>query len=172
MKCGQVKRVNIIVKHSSSYHYFSQPGTGNFAELSICFVVQNRPAVPNPKQTVHFIFFDSEPRALLYTNGNSWSCVILPVSFIKSCRVESLQQEMDHYVEGVLVWSVKHVPIGPKITLNIVRIKFNVESNVKNNLNVTPSRISHTYTVCYTDVRTDSRSQVDVFHVNVGFAGD
>lgn len=60
VKSGQMRRMNTIVKHNS-YHYFSQPGAGNFAELSICFVVQDRPAVPNPKQTFHFYFCTMNP---------------------------------------------------------------------------------------------------------------
>ncbi len=47
----------------------------------------------------------------------------LPVCLLESCRVEFLQQEMDNYVEGILVWFVKHIPVGHKITFNIVRIK-------------------------------------------------
>lgn len=59
MKCAteQMRRINIIVTSSNSYHYFPQPSTGNLAKLSIRFVVQNRPAIPNKQvifMTVNF----------------------------------------------------------------------------------------------------------------------
>lgn len=49
VRSGQMKED----EHSNSYHYFSQPSAGNFAELSICFMVHNRPAVPNTQQIFH-----------------------------------------------------------------------------------------------------------------------
>lgn len=41
----------------------------------------------------------------------------LPVRFMISCRVEFDQQEMCHYVEGIFVWSIKHVPVNIYTTI-------------------------------------------------------
>lgn len=65
-------------------------------------------------------------------NNIVWSHQTLPVCLIKSCRVEFLQQEIDYYVEGILVWFVKHIPASHNTTINltIAGIKLNAKSNV------------------------------------------
>ncbi len=58
--------------------------------------------------------------------GNGGSMLSLPVRLTESCRVEFFQQEMSYYVEGVLVWFVKHIPMA----WDKVRAKLNVNNTV------------------------------------------
>lgn len=60
----------------------------------------------NPTQKTRFILDNT------ITGNSIWIVDYLPVFLMKTCRVESLQQEMGHYVEGILVWFVEHIPAG------------------------------------------------------------
>lgn len=121
---GEMRRV--LTSNLRPYHDFSQPSTSNFAELCICFMVQNRPAVPNRK---NFIY--KQLWAVGWHSG--CSCLTLPVCLTESHWVKFFQQEVCHNVESVLIWFVKHIPDNIKE----VRIELNIKDNLTENVHMT-----------------------------------